>query len=116
MKATESNETKGGLPVAAAAGVVENAIMNNVIVEYMEGKCVWTNGTMLAKKMQAERQAWALTGFFFDYELGETKSFKRYCKAVETAAGFMMGAAKREGCSVRIFKNMNGEIACALNR
>lgn len=32
MKATESNETKSGLPVAAAAGVVENATMTTILV------------------------------------------------------------------------------------
>ena len=48
--------------------------MNDPVVEYQSGKCVWTNGRILAKTMQAERQARALRGFFFDYGTGETAS------------------------------------------
>lgn len=88
--------------------------MNEMIIEYRKEKDVWFNGEILAKAMQSERQGHALRGFFFDYGMGETSSHKNYSAKVKTDAGFLMGAARDAGRPVRIFKNMNGEIAAAI--
>ena len=90
--------------------------MKHPIISYTEGKCVWTNGKILAKAMQSEMLAHAKRGYFFDYGQGETASFKKYSGKVETHAGFMMQAAKQSAQSVEIFCNMSGEIACRLVR
>lgn len=81
---------------------------------YDSTKCVWTNGKALARLMQSERQAHAKSGFFFDYEHGETASFAKYCPKLETYAGHMMAASRASGRPVRVFCNMNGQIACSL--
>lgn len=87
---------------------------NEPLLEYQYDKDVWTNGLFLAKVMQSERTGHAKRGFFFDYGMGESMSFKNYSKQVETAAGFMMQAARDTKSKVRVFCNLNGEIACSL--
>jgi len=87
---------------------------SEILIQYRSEMDCWANGRMLAKLMQSERQAHTKRGFFFDYGLGETASFKNFSEAVVTAAGFMMQAARDTRKSVRVFRNMNGEIAAQL--
>jgi hypothetical protein len=84
------------------------------LIAYNPSKCIWTNGKALAKLMSEERKGHALRGFFFDYGMGESMEFKKFCPAMETAAGYMMQAARDTGKQVRVFRNMNGQIACSL--
>lgn len=88
--------------------------MNELNVKYIEGKDQWANGEFLARKMQEERQAHALSGFFFDFGFGETSSHKKMSQNVKTYAAYLMKAAKDEGKTVRVFKNMNGQIAASI--
>lgn len=53
MKATESNKNQSGLPVAAAAGIVENATMKRLPVKDSNGQVQegWSFGTFKATQV-----------------------------------------------------------------
>jgi hypothetical protein len=88
--------------------------MKQPLVTFNANKDVWFNGQVLAKVMQAERQAHALRGFFFDYGTGETSSHRNFSEKVNTSAGFLMAAARDTKRAVRVYPDRNGCIAASL--
>lgn len=86
----------------------------NATISYKLDKDIWQNGKRLAQLMQSERIAYGLRGYFFHYSDTECLSHKVYSKTLETNAGYLMQAARDTGRKVRVFKNMNGQIAASL--
>jgi hypothetical protein len=72
------------------------------------------NAAMLAKFMHEECQAEAARGFFFDFGRGEFSTHKNFCPKVRTMAFFMMQVARDTRKPVKVFRNMNGQIAAAV--
>ena len=77
-------------------------------------KTVDANGDLLARTMIAERKAQALHGYFLDFGWDETTSHDRDCELFRTNCGHLMESARDERRNVKVFRNMNGQIAAAL--
>lgn len=76
---------------------------------------VWDNGWKLASAMADARKALGCRGYFFDFGYGEAESCKRSSGRLATLCGFMCQSARDSRRPIRVFRNMNNEIACAVS-
>lgn len=72
------------------------------------------NAATLEKLMRTEREAHGCRGYFFFFGDDENVWHKNASPAMRTSAFFMAQNALNCRRSVRVFRNMNGEIAARL--
>lgn len=70
----------------------------------------------LYKIMKAERETRKLSGYYFIFNDEEKARHQRSGKSMLVTCSEMVRAAKETGKTIKLFKNMNGEIAARLVR